>query len=94
MVKNMVLYAVPYKGKAVTQRDKLIERIRARPPEASFSDVRRLLESHGWTFKRQEGSHAHFTKLGERTQTVPLVRGRSVKRYILDQIIERLGLDE
>ena len=90
----MVLYAVPYKGKAVTRLDNLIERIRARPPEASFSDVRRLLESYGWVHKSQRGSHAHFTKPGERTQTVPLVSGRSVKRYILDQIIERLGLDE
>jgi predicted RNA binding protein YcfA (HicA-like mRNA interferase family) len=90
----MVLCAVPYNGKAVTQLDKLIQRIRARPPEASFSDVRRLLESYGWVLKRQTGSHAYFTKPGERTQTVPLVRGRTVKRYILDQIIDRLGLDE
>ena len=78
----------------MTQLNRLIERIRARPPEASFNDVRRLLEEYGWTFKRQKGSHAHFTKPGERTQTVPVVRGRYVKRYILDQIIDRLGLDE
>ena len=90
----MVLYAVPYKGEAVTQLDKLIQRIRSRPPEASFSDVRRLLETYGWVLKRQTGSHAQFTKPGERTQTVPLVSGRYVKRYILDQIIDRLGLDE
>ena len=78
----------------MTQLDKLIERIRARPPEASFSDVRRLLETYGWVLKRQTGSHAQFTKPGEGTQSVPLVSGRSVKRYILDQIIDRLGLDE
>ena len=90
----MVLYAVPCKGEAVTQLDRLIQRIRARPPEASFSDVRRLLEEYGWTFKRQKGSHVHFTKPEERTQTVPLVSGRYVKRFILDQIIDRLGLDE
>ena len=90
----MVLYAVPCKGKAVTQFDRLIQRIRARPPEARFNDVCRLLEAYGWTLKRQTGSHAQFTKPGERTQSVPLVRGRTVKRYILDQIIDRLGLDE
>ena len=78
----------------MTQHDKLIERIVARPPEADFNDVRRLLETHGWVLKRQKGSHTHFTKPGESTQTVPLVRGRTVKRYILNQIIERLGLDE
>ena len=90
----MVLYAVPCKGKAVTQRNKLIEQIRARPPEASFSDVRRLLEAYGWVLKRRKGSHFHFTKEGERTQTVPVVSGRYVKRYILDQVIDLLGLDE
>ena len=78
----------------MTKLKRLIERIRARPSEASFSDVRQLLEAHGWTFKRQKGSHAQFTKPGEYTQTVPLVKGRSVKRYILDQILDRLGLDE
>ncbi len=78
----------------MTQFQKLIDRIRARPSEASFSDVRSILEAHGWVLKRRQGSHAHFTKPGERTQTVPIARGRSVKRYILDQIIERLGLDE
>ena len=54
-IVNMVLYAVPYKGKAVTQLDKLIERIRARPPEASFSDVCRLLEAYGWVFNAKKG---------------------------------------
>ncbi len=78
----------------MTRHDKLIERIRARPPEASYSDVKRLLEAYGWVLKPLKGSHAHFTKPGERTQTVPLVSGRFVKRYILDRIIERLGLDE
>ena len=78
----------------MAQLDKLIERIRARPPEASFSDVRRLLEAFGWTLKRQKGSHAHFTKPGERTQTVPLAKGRSVKCHVLDRVIDRLGLDE
>jgi len=73
--------------------DKLIERIKRRPPQADFDDVRALLEAFGWTLERTTGSHANFTKPGERTQTVPLVKGRKVKRYILDQIIERLGLD-
>ena len=78
----------------MTQLDRLIQRIRARPPEARFSDVRRIIEAYGWVLNRQSGSHAQFTKSGERTQSVPLVRGRYVKRYNLDQIIDRLGLDE
>jgi len=78
----------------LTQRRKLIDRIRARPPEADFDDVRKLLEEFGWSLARTSGSHMHFTKEGERTITVPLVKGRRVKRTYLDIICERLGLDQ
>lgn len=33
-------------------REKLIERIRARPVEADFSDVEALLEMFGWSLDR------------------------------------------
>ncbi len=78
----------------MSRRSKLIARIRARPPEADFDDVRRLLEAFGWTLAREQGSHAHFTKPGERTITVPRVGGRSVKRTYLDLLCKRLGLDD
>ncbi len=78
----------------MTQLEKLIARIRARPPEADFDDVRSLLEYHGWNLDRERGSHVHFVKLGERTLSVPKVGGRKVKRVYLDQICERLGLDD
>ena len=78
----------------MTRRDKLIERIRARPPEADFSDVRRLLEAFGWVLAREKGSHVHFTKPGERTITVPRISGRRVARTYLDIILDRLGLDD
>ncbi len=76
----------------MTQHDKLIERIRASPPEADFNDVRRLLEAFGWTLDRQRGSHTFFKKPGERTIGIPLRHGRKVKRVYLAQIIERLEL--
>lgn len=78
----------------MTQRDKLIERIRARPPEADFSDVRNLLEMFGWTQDRQKGSHVSFVKPGEPPIVVSLVRGRRVRRVYLNMICERLGLDD
>ena len=78
----------------MTRLDKLIERIKARPPEADFGDVVRLLEAFGYERKRQEGSHVSFKKTGERTITVPLAKGRKVKRAYLDLICERLGLDD
>ncbi len=72
--------------------DRLIAKITARPSEADFPDVRALLEAFGWEERKGKGSHTNFVKGGERTITVPTVNGRRVKRYILDQIIERLGL--
>ena len=73
--------------------DKLVERICRRPPEADFEDVRRVLEGHGWTKAREEGSHVTFTKPGEFPIVVPKVSGRTVKRTYLNEIIKRLGLE-
>lgn len=76
------------------RREKLIERIKARPPEADFRDVMRLLEAFGYERKRQEGSHVSFKKPGARALIVPLSSGRKVKRVYLDQICDLLGLDD
>lgn len=78
----------------MSRLEKLIEVIRARPPEARFEDVRKLLEAFGWEMRRQSGSHVSFKKRGERSITVPLVSGRKVKRTYLDQLCELLGLDD
>jgi predicted RNA binding protein YcfA (HicA-like mRNA interferase family) len=78
----------------MTRLDKLIARIKARPPQADFGDVAAVLEAFGYERKRQEGSHVAFKKLGERTIIVPLVSGRKVNRVCLDQICELLGLDD
>ena len=74
--------------------ERLIERIRARPPEASFRDVRALLEAFGWELARERGSHVTFRKSGELPLVVPKHHGRKVKRAYLDHVCERLGLDE
>lgn len=73
--------------------EKLIERIRRRPPEARFSDVRRLLIAFGWAEDRSSGSHVVFVKAGERSISVPK-SGEKVKRVYLDQLCVRLGLDD
>jgi predicted RNA binding protein YcfA (HicA-like mRNA interferase family) len=77
----------------VTQREKLIERIRSRPAEARFSDVRSLLEEFGWTVRNVRGSHVTFKAAGQRPIVVPKVGGNKVKREYLDMICDRLGLD-
>jgi len=76
----------------MTKREKLIERIRARPAEADFRDVEALLEMFGWTHQGK-GEHDRFTKDRELPISIPTVSGRRVKRYILDQICIRLSLD-
>lgn len=83
---------VPLSEGDLSRLDKLVARIKARPPEASFADVRRLLSAYGWSEVRQSGSHVVFAKDGERSITVPLLRGRKVKAAYLEQIIERLGI--
>jgi predicted RNA binding protein YcfA (HicA-like mRNA interferase family) len=78
----------------VTRIEKLVERICARPPTARFSDVQTLLAALGWTIGRERGSHVTFVKEGECAIVVPKDGGRRVKRVYLDEICERLGLDE
>jgi predicted RNA binding protein YcfA (HicA-like mRNA interferase family) len=73
--------------------DKLVDRLRRRPPEADFDDIRKLLEDNGWAMRWGSG-HAVFRKPGRRPLIVPMVKGRKVKRYIIDRVLEALGLDE
>lgn len=77
----------------MSQREKLIARIRQRPPQAEFSDVEHLLELFGWTCARKKGSHRAFTKSGQRTIVVPIKSGK-VARVYLDRLCDRLGLDD
>lgn len=77
----------------MTRREKLIQRIRQRPAQADFGDVRSLLKLFGWEHASTKGSHARFRKDGERSITVP-IHGGKVGRVYLDPICDRLGLDE
>jgi predicted RNA binding protein YcfA (HicA-like mRNA interferase family) len=77
----------------MTRLDKLVDRIRAKSPEADFSDVQTLLIAYGWQRGRQRGSHVTFVKEGEYPISIPLVQGRRVKRTYLVDICERLGFD-
>jgi len=71
----------------------VIERIRRRPPEADFDDVRAVLELYGWTLDRQQGSHVSFVHDGEHAITAPIANGK-VKRIDLTRICEALGLND
>lgn len=75
----------------MTALERSTARLLANPAEADFSDVRRVLEGHGWVQARQQGSHVHFTKEGERTITIPL-RGSRVLGSYVSEVCKRLGL--
>ena len=77
----------------MSQLEKSIKRLCARPPLADFADVRRVLEAYGWTQDRQKGSHVSFTKPGEFPFTISLKDADEVKRAYVQQICERLELD-
>ncbi len=48
----------------------------------SFTKVRRLLESQGWTLARISGSHHIFTKPGELPISIPVHRGKVKTVYV------------
>jgi hypothetical protein len=77
----------------MTRREKLIERMRRRPSEMSYDDVRKVLEEFGWTLDR-ENKHMTFTKPGEFPIGLAKVSGKVVKRTYLVEICKRLGLDD
>jgi predicted RNA binding protein YcfA (HicA-like mRNA interferase family) len=79
---------------AMSQREKLIERIRARPPAASFEDVDLLLRHFGWIRARERGSHVSYRKDDELPIVIARWNGTKVRRVYLNDICERLGLDD
>jgi len=78
----------------MTQREKLIAKMRARPVEARVEDVRTVLEAFGWRVTIKGTQHVTYRKEGERNIVLPIVGGQTVKRVYLDKICIQLGLDE
>ena len=62
------------------------------PRRYSPSEVARILESLGWRFSRQRGSHAIFTKEGEPFNIVVPISSRQVQAGTLGSIKRRAGL--
>jgi predicted RNA binding protein YcfA (HicA-like mRNA interferase family) len=60
--------------------------------DVRFAEVKRLLESHGWTLSRISSSHHIFTKPGEAHHFSIPVHNQKVKHGYLKDIKKRLGL--
>ncbi len=78
----------------MTQLEKAIARLQARPPEARAEDVRRVLAAYGFSEVRQRGSHLTFVHAEGRGFTLPLSHGKTVKRTYVVELLGRLNLGE
>lgn len=87
----------------MTKRKKRLERIRQNPKNVSFEELRRVVESFGFTLNRVKGSHYIFdVQLEEQVESLvipfkkPHVKPVYVKRCleIIDLIIALHEMDE
>ena len=58
----------------MSKKDKLIEHIRNNPKNVRFEDLRKILESIGYTAINNGGSHYVFTKENSIPLTIPYKR--------------------
>jgi predicted RNA binding protein YcfA (HicA-like mRNA interferase family) len=74
--------------------DKLIKFLLSTPVDASFDDVKRLLEALDFEEVRSSGSHHIFRHLDGRMQIIPKKGGKKVKQVYIKQIIKLLSLED
>lgn len=71
----------------MSQRDKLLARIRNNPSDVSLADLTSTLEGRGFPLKR---TNKHFVySIGKRIVTVP-GHPLTVKAYIVKQVLDAL----
>jgi predicted RNA binding protein YcfA (HicA-like mRNA interferase family) len=78
----------------MSQLNKLVRFVLSCPSEASFDDIKRLLEAFGFQEVRSSGSHIIFRHEDGRMQSVPKKSGRKVKGIYIKQIIKLLSLED
>ncbi len=68
------------------KREKIIERLTNSPQNATFADMRNLLEYEGFYLDRITGSH-HVFKYAETTFVIP-IHDRKVKAIYVMKVLE------
>jgi predicted RNA binding protein YcfA (HicA-like mRNA interferase family) len=71
------------------KREKLIERLTNSPQNATFADIRNLLEYEGFYLDRVTGSH-HIFKYAETTFVIPVHNNR-VKAIYVRKVLELIA---
>lgn len=69
--------------------EKLLAKMRRRPPEMPLREVQQVMEHLGWTLDRTSGSHFIYQRNGHHL-SIPS-HGGSVKRAYLIQILNTAG---
>ncbi len=72
----------------MSKRKKLFDKLRNSPLNATFADVRKLLQQEGFLLERIAGSH-HIFKRDEITFVIP-VHKNQVKSVYIKRVIELL----
>lgn len=65
----------------MTKKEKLRDRLKNNPKDATFSDIRKLLEQEGFTLDRVAGSHYVFEK-DDITFVIPVHNNRVKTVYV------------
>lgn len=69
----------------MTQREKLLERIRSNPKDVRFEDLDKLLQWYGFECRSSGGSHYVYKKKGCRPITIP--RHKPVKTVYVKMVL-------
>ncbi len=72
----------------MSRREKLFDKLRNSPHNATFADVRNLLQQQGFSLERVAGSR-HVFKRGEIAFVIPVHRNQ-VKSVYIKRVIELL----
>lgn len=78
----------------MSQLNKLVCSVLSSTSEASYKDIKRLLEAFDFQEGRSRGSHVIFWHKDGRMQSVPKKNGREVKRVYIKQIVKLLSLED
>ena len=79
----------------MSKKDKLLKRLMEKPKDFSFDEMAALLSYYGYELKQGRGSGVKFIKEGS-NEIINFHRPHPngiLKRYVLDQVIEKLRKD-
>ena len=74
------------------KREKLIEQLTNSPQNATFANIRKLLEYEGFYLDQVTGGH-HIFKYADTTFVIPVHNGRAKAIYV-DKVLELIELSD